>query len=892
MSVDLLMSLLAATSQAPDRLVFSAQSVIPAILAQDPALERANQLMRQAVQKFQQGDGTGAAEAFQQARQIYQQLGDRRRESYALGNLATVYLELKEYQKAIQPLGELLALTQALNDRQGQADALEKLGRAYRALKDYANALPIYEQYLKLARESGNPTDLMVAYGSLGLVYDALGKSDQAIGAYQQALKFARETKSPRGEQAALGNLGTVYLGLEDYARAIDVFQQALKLAQREADHYGEAKAMNYLGRAYYYLADYDRAIGYYEQGRKIALENRYEDQAGLAARGLGNVYYYKRDLDRAIQYHQEDLTLARKINNRLLQGLALGNLGLAYMDKGDLQKAIDLFQQDLAIAREFNKREAEGQVLNNLGNLYYRLGQYDRAIEHYQQALPIMRQVNYGRGEGIVLTNLGVTYVRLQQYPQAEASLRSAISVWDKIRGRLGENDQFKVSIFEQFARIYTTLQEVLAAQNQPEAALEISEQGRARAFAELLARRRQPGKTFVEPLTPIQIADMRRIARERQATLVEYSVITDDITRNSILESLETELFIWVVQPSGQTHFRRSSLKALDEKNLRLKDLVAASRSAIGVRGITFTESPEELARAYAELRRQRQENAQLQQQYQMLIQPIADLLPTDPKARVIIIPHRSLFFVPFAALQDQQGTYLIERHTLTISPSIQILDLNRRPPATQPGKVLIVGNPTMPSLPPGPGRPAIRLNTLPGAETEAKAIAKLLGTSPLLGAQATETAVRQQLSQARIIHLATHGLLNEVIAQGIPGAIALAASGKEDGFLTTSDILDLQLQAELVVLSACDTGRGNITEDGIIGLSRAFISAGVPTVIVSLWQVPDQPTAFLMTQFYETLQQNPDKAQAMRQAMLTTLKEYPDPKAWAAFTLIGEP
>jgi len=114
---------------------------------------------------------------------------------------------------------------------------------------------------------------------------------------------------------------------------------------------------------------------------------------------------------------------------------------------------------------------------------------------------------------------------------------------------------------------------------------------------------------------------------------------------------------------------------------------------------------------------------------------------------------------------------------------------------------------------------------------------------------------------------------------------------AIGNDNGLLTSSEILDLKLHAELVVLSACDTGKGKLTGDGVIGLYRSLISAGVPSVIVSLWAVPDAPTAALMMEFYQNLQKNPDKAQALRQAMLTTMKNHPEPKNWAAFTLIGE-
>jgi CHAT domain-containing protein len=201
------------------------------------------------------------------------------------------------------------------------------------------------------------------------------------------------------------------------------------------------------------------------------------------------------------------------------------------------------------------------------------------------------------------------------------------------------------------------------------------------------------------------------------------------------------------------------------------------------------------------------------------------------------------------------------------------------------------LVVGNPS--PMPTG-------FQPLKGAEKEALDVAQLLSTQPLIGSQATEPAVLQQLPNARIIHLATHGTFNE--QQPLLGGVALAQTGKEsqnDGLLTAEEIFNLNssgkltLNAELLVLSACNTGRGRITGDGVIGLSRSFIAAGVPSVIVSLWSVPDAPTAELMTQFYTNLYQKKlDKAQALRMAMLKMMEKHRDnPRAWAAFTLIGE-
>jgi CHAT domain-containing protein len=280
-------------------------------------------------------------------------------------------------------------------------------------------------------------------------------------------------------------------------------------------------------------------------------------------------------------------------------------------------------------------------------------------------------------------------------------------------------------------------------------------------------------------------------------------------------------------------------------------------------------------------------------------LAIAPIADVLPTDPNARVIFIPQESLFVLPFPALRDTAGQYLIEKHTILTAPAIEVLTLTHRqrqqlaakyPEPPQGKEVLVVGNPTMPTLKKS-GEKAYRLAPLPFSEKEAKEIAKLLNTQAIVGDRATKVNILQQLPKTRLMHLATHGLLDDIRELGVPGAIALAPSGNDDGFLTTGEILKLKLNAELVVLSACDTGQGKVTGDGVIGLSRSLIVAGVPSTIVSLWAVPDVASSQLMTEFYRHLSSNPDKAQALRQAMLTTMKQYPQPYNWAAFTLIGE-
>lgn len=257
--------------------------------------------------------------------------------------------------------------------------------------------------------------------------------------------------------------------------------------------------------------------------------------------------------------------------------------------------------------------------------------------------------------------------------------------------------------------------------------------------------------------------------------------------------------------------------------------------------------------------------------------------------------------MFLVPFVALQDNNDKYLIEKHIISIAPSIQVLDLlyqrkikrQSEKLSTQKNtntdiksdELLIVGNPTAPKLRPKPGGKPLQLLPIPGAEKEAKAIAAIFKTQAITGDAATETAIAQKMPQAKIIHLATHAVeLNN------SNAIALATSTKDDGWLSVAEIEELPIQADLVVLNAANTALGRITGDGVIGLFRAFFVAGADSVIGSLWEVGDEVTSFLMVKFYENFSKNPDKAMAFRKAILETMKKYPNPQDWAGFTSIG--
>jgi CHAT domain-containing protein len=814
--------------------------------------------------------------------------------------------QLIENPKSKIPNSQMLAQTP--DARKAEADRLLQQGIQQAQTSQFEAALQSWQQALIIYREIKDHKGEGQALGNLGLAYHFLGNYTKAIEYHQQDLANARDIKDRKGEGDALGNLGIAYRNLGEYAKAIEYQQQRLAIARDIKDPLGEGQSLGNLGNAYYWLGEYAKAIEYQQQHLAIArdIKDRLGEATSLS--NLGLAYSSLGDYAKAIEYYQQSLAIARDIKDRKGEGNALNNLGLAYYRLGDYAKAIEYQQQSLAIARDIKDRKGEGDALGNLGGAYQSLGDYAKAIEYQQQYLAIAKEIGDKQGKGISLNNMGLALLKSGNLTEAETILRAGIETWESLRERLGDNDAYKVSIFEVQAGTYHLLQQVLIAQNKPDAALEIAERGRARAFLELLRRRNTTTSDSANsPITPPTIEKLQQIAKQQNATLVEYSIIYDEFKIQGKQEIHEWELYIWVIKPTGEITFRRSDLKPLwQQQNTSLKDFVTVARESIGARSRGLG--------AVAKVDEATQTN-RLQQLHQILIEPIADLLPTNPEARVIFMPQSSLFLVPFPALKDEQGKYLIEKHTILTAPSIQVLELTRKQrqrvgtngpiafgmasltplPAND---ALVVGNPTMPSVPPYPGEKPQPLAPLPGAEAEAKAIAPQLNTQPLIGNQATESVVKQLLPKARIIHLATHGLLDDI--RGIGSAIALTPDSsltkggveKNNGLLTAEEILNLKLNAELVVLSACDTGRGRITGDGVVGLSRSLITAGVSSVIVSLWAVPDAPTASLMTEFYTNIQQRQlDKAQALRQAMLTTMKQHPNPRNWAAFTLIGE-
>ncbi|HEY9808627.1 MAG TPA: CHAT domain-containing protein [Halomicronema sp.] len=433
----------------------------------------------------------------------------------------------------------------------------------------------------------------------------------------------------------------------------------------------------------------------------------------------------------------------------------------------------------------------------------------------------------------------------------------------------------------------IYRGFQKVLIAQNRIENALEVSEQGRYRALKNLFITRLGIEPKLPPGNIPPDISRIQKVAKNFNSTLIEYSIIYNDSQINQLAGYRLTfddpfayaeALFIWVIQPTGNVTFRQVNLKR-QPNNLFLSTLVRSLREIIN----TNTNIKADIS------------DSTLHNLYKFLIEPVADLLPTNPEDKVIFIPQDCLFLVPFCALQDRFGDYLIQKHTILIAPSIFSLELTlenqgiKSKQSLSSNDFLIVGNPIMPSIYQPLDEVEVTLVELPNAEIEAQQIAEILGTDALIGLDATKSSVLKNFNTSRLIHFATHILGDETT--GLACAIALTPSGN-DGFLRFFEILQQKINAELVVLSGYDTTHGKLWGDGVLMLSSGFLGNGALSLMLSLWSNNVNNSPYLMTSFYRNWLETGDKALSLRNAMLDTMQKYPHLKDWAGLTLIGQP
>jgi CHAT domain-containing protein len=754
-------------------------------------------------------------------------------------NLAARQITNGQFVTALQSLRESLILYQEIGNRQGEANVLQKLGEINFTRGRYYQSIRAYEQSLAIVQTLQNKPMVVQVLEQLSNTYVNIGNEKKAKELRERAEAIEKEIGNPKKETAFLGNVGLQHEAQGEYALALAFHSQQLTNAQKLGNIDLQINSLKNIGRIY-------RQLGQYPQARII---------------------------------YQQQLEFARRLKNKALELDALNNFATTFAIQGNYPGAIAFYQQQLELVEKLGDVSQRENLLKLLGRTYSAAGQHEQAITLYQQQLAAAKTTKNLLAQGTALNNLAFALIKNGKLTEAQKYLQDSIKTWQSLRAKLDIQDDYSA---EQ-SNTYRLLQEILVAQKQPESALVMAEEERIMTFLKLLGMRLSSDSAAInlkaapEELAPPTIKDIQSIAQKENATLVKYALTSDD------------KIYVWVITPEGKITFKKIDPKSQNTiyPVNSIAEVVASIPASLDIK----------LNIQKLELK-DKQKSQPLLQLHQLLIKPIADLLPKNPNERVIFIGQDEFLLIPFPALIDISGKYLIEKHTISITPAIQVLKLTQKQRVKTGGsKNLVVGNPTMPSIAKAIGGTSQPLPSLLNAEQEALVVANLLNTQALVGNQATKAAILRLLPKAKRIHLATYGIFDDVKRQGIPGALALAPGGNDNGLLTASEILNLytqpkreRLQAQLAVISAGKMGDNNNTEAGIVGLSLALINAGVPSLVISQWANPDTPNSAFMSEFYRQLQSQPNKAIALRNAMLAIQKEYPNPRNWAGFSLIG--
>ncbi|NJN11763.1 MAG: CHAT domain-containing protein [Richelia sp. RM1_1_1] len=882
---------------------------LPAIAqTQNNRKVEADKLQKQGEQQLEAGQYVLGTETLERAMRIYQGIGDKETYQKMLERIVLIYIS-----RGLQDMNKLKLLAEELNkldSENSQAENPEfKLENEVEELVVQgfnSQQQKFFEQALSKAKANGGQKEEILALKAFGTFYLYRGNYNDALTKLKEAERLSAARYKGKDDEAAIAayynfnklsnnsaesvKLGKTYMEIVQYRIPILLLLCETYLQQNNPKesliHFKKASAIAteiykgeskqnlqlgislfvdpslYLSRAYYSLGKYDLTLDY---ARKAIARGEYLQKH----RPIEPLYFPVPTSGDSGNGH-----------GHVLAGIALEKQGKLEQAEQELKQAIQIF--------ETIRRKSTHQA-----NIKHNLDLFNNQVRASYILQRILLAQNKS-GEALAASESGRSRILLET-----ATVPKNLSLEEKIDALI-DAQYTPESICKDMDRFYGCDGEALIQEKKQDY---LDDARKDPTVLDMLTGG-SPSNTALSNIQPPNVEQLKQIARSQQKTIVEYSIISETtyfhpqaifhnnygVNRNAF-PGKEEKLVIWVIKPTGEIQTRQIDLK---NKNINFKELVANTRVSMGLERSMAVFSKEGSILNPSAI----QTKNNLKKLHQLLIEPIADLLPNDPEAKVVFVPHKQLFLVPFAVLIDSNDKYLIEKHTIITAPSIQALKVTHEKQQKLPKNsklAVVVGNPTMPSIPTSDNKPTEQLSNLEGAEEEGRQVAQRLNTQFLTGNKATKATVLKQLPNARYIHLATHGLLEDYAGFGIPGAIALAPSGNDNGFLTSSEIQELNLKAELAVLSACDTGRGDITGDGVVGLSRALIVAGVPSVVVSLWAVPDAPTAELMVEFYRNFQEGKlDKAQALRQAMLKMMKEgnnRDNPVKWGAFSLIGQ-
>ncbi len=819
---------------------------------------------------------TQAISFLQKSLGIYQKLGKVPQSAQIMLDLSRIHLKyLDAYSQAITYAERSLSLVKKLPPSKIHMLIYQYLGLAYEKIGSYQTSFDFQAKAAALSQKLGSSGDQGLEHQFMANIYWKMGDYLHALKEQEKAIQIFQKLKRPRLLELAYSTKGLIFMSLNEIPKGLSFEKQALTLAQSLEDSLDEATILKNIGNGYARQSNWDSARTAYRQAIKI-------DSLISARRGLG--YDFR-------------------------------NLGLFFLQEKRSGEALRYVKRGLEMSRKIRDRRNEASCLLGLARIFEQMGQADSALAYGKQAVRLSSELEIPEITWQAFEFLGDTWTQKDSLRQGLQAYRKAIGVIERQRAQI-RVESFQTGFLADKMGVYGKVIDLLVRQHKPRKSFEFAERAKSRSFIDLLGNRRinfQEGadSTVLKQGNQIQNAIQRwqnlltQLYQKPQIT----PVLKDSISHvRATLDSLRTayrdfldrlrmdnpELASMVsVKPFQAEDIQNS----LDDSTALLAYYILPKKLVLWVlRKDTIAVFPvrvssKRLTNLVKMFREDLQKKLPIDDQagrlYRTLIRPAGNLL--KPCSQLILVPHAVLHYLPFGALMDGNGRYLLDRFRLANAPSGSVLKF-----CLQKGdrfrkskkiirKVLAVGDPDL-------GDPRY---DLPFAEKEAESLKRTFSeTTVLLRKQATETRVKRKIGGFDLVLFSTHGEYDPV--NPLFSALRLTPDSLNDGRLEAWEIFGLRINTFLVTMSACETGLGKVTRgDEVIGLSRSFIFAGTPTVVASLWKVDDLTTAVIMKRFHRYLHQGLSRAQALKEAQ-NYVRQYihPYPYFWAAFYLTGDP
>jgi len=876
--------------------------------------------MAEGLQLITEGSATSlskAIEKFESARVLLHSLNNTLGEAALLSITGSAYFLLGQTQQAIEKYEQSLPLFRAAGDKKGEAAALLQLGQLHMTLGEMQKALDRFGQALPLFRAAGERQGEVITLSSIGSLHMFLGKSEEALSYYQQAMELARATGFPESEAAALAALGPLYNDLGEPEKAKKSLEQALSVYRALNFRRGQALTLVSLGLLHSFEREPQEALKYNEQALPLfrAEHDRYGE--GLALFGICWNRVSSGDYQKGLDYCAQARALQRSIGDGHTEAMTLKQIAVGELNRGNFAASQTAIESAIA-----NVESVRTKVVNP----EYRLSFFAGSQDYYAFYIDLLMRLHMQHLEG------GYDGKALQASERARA--RSLLDTLKEANADIRQG--VDPALLQRERKTQSRLN--ARAQAQMELLSGPHTEAQAKAIAEeveMLIKDLQQIETEIRQTSPHYAALMQ----PQPLTLKEIQTqVLDQYTVLLEYSLGEERSYLWVVTSSSITSYELAKRDEIETAaghfynllNVRNKDVKGETSKQ---RAVRVAKADLEIPVAAASLSR-------------MVLGPAAGQLG---KKRLMIVADGALHFVPFAALPLVRGGAtsiprpLIADHEIVNLPSASTLSVVRgevagRPPA--PRSVVALADPVfmkddervkrirdkqLRDSPKSPNEAPVRgentidrqlvkatedtgvategmyVPRLPGTRQEAEQIVAMVRTAEgrlaLDFAASRETATNAELSQYRYVHFSTHGLLNSVHPElsGVVFSLVNERGEAQDGFLRAHEIFNLKFPAEVVVLSACQTGIGkDIRGEGLVSLTRGFMHAGAPRVVVSLWDVSDWGTTELMVRFYHgMLKEGMRPAAALRAAQVSLMndKRWASPYYWASFTLQGE-